>query len=98
MHGQGTSWDPRLNDSNTFPMAAKNGYGNVRTTNDVITSKLAALHFYQLSLPAPKPDAASFNRDAAARGERLFATKAQCATCHVPPLYTEPGWNMHTPA
>ncbi|HEX5837193.1 MAG TPA: hypothetical protein VFY26_05130, partial [Anaerolineales bacterium] len=23
--------------------------------------------------------------------------KADCATCHVPPLYTEPGWNMHTP-
>jgi len=22
--------------------------------------------------------------------------KAQCATCHVPPLFTEPGWNMHT--
>ena len=22
----------------------------------------------------------------------------KCATCHVPPLYTEPGYNMHTPA
>jgi cytochrome c peroxidase len=28
----------------------------------------------------------------------LFGGKAQCATCHVPPLFTEPGWNMHTPA
>src|SRR5688572_17735696 len=27
----------------------------------------------------------------------IFKGKAQCATCHVPPLYTEPGWNMHTP-
>ena len=22
--------------------------------------------------------------------------KANCAACHVPPLFTEPGWNMHT--
>ncbi len=22
--------------------------------------------------------------------------QAQCAVCHVPPLFTEPGWNMHT--
>ena len=28
----------------------------------------------------------------------MFNDKAQCATCHVPPLFTEPGWNMHTPA
>ena len=30
------------------------------------------------------------------RGEALFNDKAKCATCHVPPLFTEPGWNMHT--
>ena len=23
---------------------------------------------------------------------------AQCASCHVPPLYTEPGENLHSPA
>ena len=98
MHGNGTFWDPRLNDTNTFPLAAKFGYGNVRTTNDLITPKLAALHFYQLSIPAPTPDPSTFNREAATRGELLFNNKAQCSTCHVPPLYTEPGWNMHTPA
>ena len=97
MHGQGTFWDPRLNDTNTFPLAAKKGYGNVRTTNDVITPKLAALHFYQLSIPAPKPPASSYDTEAAIRGRGIFNGKAQCATCHVPPLYTEPGWNMHTP-
>jgi hypothetical protein len=97
MNGQGTFWDPRLNDSNTFPLAAKNGYGNLRTTNDLITAKLAPLHFYQLSIPAPEPPATNFNPEAAVRGKVLFKGKAQCATCHVPPLYTEPGWNMHTP-
>jgi hypothetical protein len=97
MNGQGTFWDPRLSDSNVFPLAAKNGYGNLRTTNDLITAKLAPLHFYQLSIPAPQPPATNFNAQAAVRGRILFNAKAQCATCHVPPLYTEPGWNMHTP-
>jgi hypothetical protein len=97
MHGQGTFYDSRLNDASTFPLAAKKGYGNVRSTNDLITPKLAALHYYQLSIPAPTPPAGSFNADAATRGSVLFNGKAQCATCHVPPLYTEPGWNMHTP-
>ena len=95
MHGKGTFYDPRLNDSQKFPIAAKNGFGNVRATPDLITSKLAALHFYQLSIPAPAALKGSFDKDAAARGQAVFAGKAQCSTCHVPPLFTEPGWNMH---
>jgi hypothetical protein len=98
MHGKGTFYDPRLRDTSRFPIAAKAGLWNKRDTPDVVTPKLAALHFYQLSLPAPTPPAGSFNAAAAGRGERIFNAKAQCATCHVPPLFTEPGWNMHTPA
>jgi len=96
MHGNGTFYDPRLNDAEKFPIAAQNGFGNVRSDPDLITSKLAALHFYQLAIPAPKPPEGSFDAAAAARGEMLFKGSAQCATCHVPPLFTEPGWNMHT--
>jgi hypothetical protein len=95
MHGQGTFYDPRLNDPEKFPIAASNGFGNVRATPDLITSKLAALHFYQLSIPAPTPPEGSFDREAAARGEAVFNNKAKCSTCHVPPIFTEPGWNMH---
>jgi len=98
MHGQGTFYDPRLNDPVQFPIAAQAGFGNVRNTPDLITSKLAALHFYQLAIPAPEPPEGSFNEEAAARGEVIFNGKANCASCHVPPLFTEPGWNMHTPA
>jgi mono/diheme cytochrome c family protein len=98
MHGKGTFFDPRLNDATKFPIAAKAGFGNVRNTPDLITGKLAALHFYQLAIPAPRPPAGSFDEQAAARGKVLFNGKARCATCHVPPLFTEPGWNMHTPA
>jgi hypothetical protein len=98
MHGSGTFFDPRLNDAAKFPIAAANGFGNVRNTPDLITPKLPALHFYQLAIPAPTPPEGSFNVSAAASGEAIFNGKAQCATCHVPPLFTEPGWNMHTPA
>jgi hypothetical protein len=95
MHGKGTFFDPRLDDVDQFPVAAKNGFGHVRNSPDLITPKLAALHFYQLALPAPTPPAGSFNLAAAARGEAVFDNKGRCASCHVPPLYTEPGWNMH---
>jgi hypothetical protein len=87
-----------LNDAAKFPIAAANGFGNVRNTPDLITSKLAALHFYQLAIPAPRPPDGSFDVGAANRGHAVFNGKAQCAACHVPPLFSEPGWNMHTPA
>ena len=95
MHGKGTFYDPRLNDLERFPIAAANGFGNLRNDPDLVTSKLAALHVYQLAIPAPKAPEGSFDRRAATRGKVLFESKAHCATCHVPPLFTEPGWNMH---
>jgi len=101
MHGKGTFFDPRLNDPVKFPVAARAGSGNVRQNSpeeDLITPKLAALQFYQLAIPAPTPPAGSFDQAAAERGKILFNGKAKCVTCHVPPLFTEPGWNMHTPA
>jgi mono/diheme cytochrome c family protein len=98
MQGQGTFFDPRLEDAAKFPIAAAAGFGDVRRSPDRITPKLAALHFYQLALIAPRPAADAFNPAAAARGKALFSGPAQCARCHVPPLFTEPGWNMHTPA
>ena len=97
MQGKGTFYDPRLNDAAKFPIAAIAGFGDVRNEPDLVTPKLASLHFYQLGLPAPKPPAGSFNQTASNRGKALFAGKADCARCHVPPLFTEPGWNMHTP-
>ena len=97
MHGKGTFFDPRLNDPIQFPVAARNGFGNVHSDPDLISAKLPALHFYQLAIPAPTPPRGSFDQNAALRGKHAFDNKARCATCHVPPTYTEPGWNMHTP-
>lgn len=97
MHGKGTFFDERLNNPTQFPIAAKAGLWNVRNEPDVVTAKLPALHLYQLSLAAPPPPKGSFDPQAAARGQKLFMGKARCATCHVPPIFTEPGFNMHRP-
>ena len=97
MHGQGTFTDARLDDPLQFPVAARAGFGHVRNDPDLITSKLPALHFYQLSIPAPEPPRGSYSRSAAERGKALFNGRATCSSCHVPPIYTDPGWNMHTP-
>ena len=96
MHGKGTFFDPRLNDPVQFPVAALAGSGNVRNDPDLVSAKLPALHFYQLAIPAPKPPQGSFDQNAALRGKSVFGDKAQCATCHVSPTFTEPGYNMHT--
>jgi hypothetical protein len=96
MHGKGTFFDPRLNDPSQFPVASRAGFGNVRNEPDLITPKLAALHFYQLAIVAPAPPERSFDPRAAERGRALFSGAAKCAQCHVPPIFTEPGWNMHT--
>lgn len=101
MHGVGRFWDPRLNDAAQFPIAAKNGFGDlphISPDDDRITAKLAALQLYQLAIPAPLPPAGSFDPAAAARGDALFSGKANCNACHVEPLWTDPGWNLHTPS
>jgi hypothetical protein len=97
MHGLGTFFDPRFNDKDQYPVSARSGAGNTRDKPDRVTAKLAALHFYQLAIPAPKAPAGSFDEAAFERGKAIFNGKGQCATCHVPPLYTEPGHNLHTP-
>jgi hypothetical protein len=95
MYGKGTFIDARLDDSDQYPVAAKAGWGRKRDEIDLITAKLPALHFYQLAMPTPKAPKGSFNEEGAARGQAIFNGKAKCATCHVPPLFTEPGYNLH---
>ncbi len=98
MHGKGTFFDERLDDAGQFPVSARARLGHVHNDPDLITSKLGPLQFYQLAIAAPPPPKGSFDAAAAARGKTLFSGVAKCSTCHVPPLFTEPGWNMHTPA
>ena len=105
MHGNGRFWDPRLNDAAQFPIAATHGFADLRLPNgqyispddDQVTSKLQALQFYQLAIPSPQPPEASFDSASAERGDELFSGKAKCNNCHVEPLWSDPGWNLHTP-
>jgi hypothetical protein len=96
MHGKGAFSEPLIT-AEQFPVGAKAHYNQVRNADDQITGKLAALQFYQLAIPAPKAPEGSYDKTQAERGKALFSGKANCASCHVPPLYTEPGSSLHTP-
>src|SRR5262249_32009687 len=76
MGGHGSFSDPRLGI-------------NITQKPDLVTPKLPALLQYQLSLKTPPPPARSFDEAAAKRGEALFKGDAKCATCHVPPTFTD---------
>lgn len=85
MHGSGNFSDPRL------------GINLVREP-DLVTSKLPALAEYQFSLEPPAPPPGSFDQGAAGRGNAVFRTVAQCATCHIPDRsYTDAGTRLHPP-
>jgi len=100
MHGQGNFTDARLDNAAKFPVAARNKMGHTRVHGvpDQVRAKLPALQAYQLSLAAPHPAKGTFDAAAARRGKALFDGKATCASCHMPPTFSDPGQNMHTPA
>jgi hypothetical protein len=62
---------------------------SITQTPDLVTPKLPALLQYQLSLQSPSAPAGSFNRAAARRGEEVFNGAGRCASCHIPPTYTD---------
>ena len=76
MGGHGSFSDPRIGIS-------------ITQTPDLVTPKLPALLQYQLSLQTPPPPEGSFDARAARRGAALFKGKANCASCHIPPTFTD---------
>jgi cytochrome c peroxidase len=71
---------------------------NVRNPPDMISSKLAALQAYQLSLAAPAAQAGSFDAAAAQRGRTVFEEAGRCATCHAGDLVTDANFRLHDPS
>jgi len=101
MHGVGHYTDSRLDNATKYPVAAAAQMGHTAPpagAADLVTPKLGALEFYQLALDAPTPAAGSFDATAAGRGKTVFEGAAKCSACHVPPTYTDAGWNMHSAA
>jgi mono/diheme cytochrome c family protein len=76
MGGHGSFSDPRIGLS-------------ITQEPDLVTPKLPALLRYQLSLTTPPPPAGSFDPQAARRGAAVFKGRARCATCHIPPTFTD---------
>ncbi|HJU87063.1 MAG TPA: c-type cytochrome [Gemmatimonadota bacterium] len=81
MHGQGDFSQPLLGIS-------------IDNSPDLVTRRLPLLLAYQLSLPAPPPPPGSFDEAAAQDGQAVFAEA--CASCHVPPTFTDAP-NLHAP-
>ncbi len=79
-------------------MDSRTGVSVVNGADDLITDKLPALQEYQLTLPAPRPPAGSFDAAAAERGEVLFNGTARCASCHSGPEFTDANERLHSPA
>ena len=75
MHGSGAFFDARLANKAQYAVSSRSGSHNmnVRGEADKSTGKLAALHYYQLSIPAPKAPAGSFNAAGFERGKAVFA-------------------------
>ena len=86
MGGHGTFVEPRTG------VSVKNG------TDDLVSSKLAALQAYQLSIDAPPAPPGSFDPAAAARGKVLFAGTARCASCHSGVDFTDANTRLHAPS
>jgi len=84
MHGQGSFSDPRLGI-------------NVVAQPDRVTPKLPVLRDYQFTLEPPSPPSGSFDPIAAERGRVVFNGSGRCASCHIPPTYTDAPL-LHTPA
>jgi mono/diheme cytochrome c family protein len=83
MGGEGSFSEPRL------------GLNITNGTKDLVSSKLAALQAYQLSLKSPTPPAGSFDAAAAARGQLVFDGSGRCASCHSGALFTDATSRLH---
>ena len=83
MGGHGTFTEPRT------------GVNVTNGTDDQVSSKLAALQAYQLSIAAPAPPAGSFDTAAAARGKLVFEGPGRCAGCHSGANFTDANERLH---
>jgi len=71
---------------------------NVQNPPDMVTSKLAALQAYQLSIQSPSAPVGSFDGTAAARGRVVFEGAGKCATCHAGnTFFTDAPGRLHSP-
>jgi len=72
---------------------------NVRNgTDDRVSTKLAALQTYQLSLAPPSAPIGSFDIAAAARGQVVFNGAGNCVSCHSGADFSDGNARLHPPS
>ena len=79
--GQRGNQVPPLSNAKQFPVAARAGFAHVRNKRDLITSKLAPLHLYQLSLPVPHSKRSTVPPPGVAKQSSTAKDAAPAATC-----------------
>ena len=97
MRGKGTFFDPRLERRGEVPRRRQNqGLEHPQRPRPGHGEAAGAALLSAVDRRRPSRRKAASTSAAAARGQALFNGKADCNRCHVPPLFTEPGWPMHT--
>ena len=96
MHGKGVFYDPRLDDAKKYPVAARTKQGHKHDAGRPDHRQAAGPSVLPAFAADPKAARGRLRQCGRREGKDLFNEKARCATCHVPPIFTEPGWNLHT--
>ena len=96
MHGKGVFYDPRLDDAEKYPVAAARNRATSRTRKTGSRPSCRRFTSINFRCQLRSRQRAPSTAPPPPTERSLFNDKAKCATCHVPPLFTEPGWNLHT--
>jgi hypothetical protein len=99
MHGGGAFYDARLANKAQYAVSSKSGSHNMNVRGSrQVDGQAGRAALLPAVDPGAAPPAGSFDAAAFERGKAVFAGRAGCARCHVPPLFTEPGHNVHAPS
>lgn len=74
----------------------RTGVNVTNGNDDLVSSKLAALQAYQLSIAAPTPPPGSFDLARAVKGRGVFEGAGKCAGCHQGEALTDANVRLHS--
>ena len=100
MHGSGAFFDARFANKAQYPVSAQERLANMNTRGKPTSRRPSwprctstSWRSRRRSRPRDRSTPRPFER-----GKAVFDGRAGCARCHVPPLFTEPGHNLHAPS
>ena len=97
MYGKGTFIDSRLDNAKQYPGRGEGRLGTQARRDGPDHRQAAGVALLSTrDAGAQGARRAATTPTAAQRGQEVFNGNAKCSTCHVPPIFTEPGYNLHT--